>query len=165
MRAARKLGTTLAAASLACLPALAVAGPAAAGPELQEPLETLVTEGSGSCYGTIRGNVDEPTAGLTLTFAFYNTDPDFVAEQPTDPNSPCRTTAYITWLNLGTGATGEKSVQFAGAAGSTVDPDQQLPWYDTVQLPIEPGRYRATVTTREQHSPDSVSVEYTISPR
>ncbi|NKY36814.1 hypothetical protein HGA13_27640 [Nocardia speluncae] len=165
MRRTRNLGTTLAAASLVCVPVIAFAAPASAGPSLQEPLNTLVTEGSGLCYGNIRGNVDEPTGRITLTFAFYNTDPTFVADQPSDPDSPCRTTAYITWQNLGTGATGEVPLQFAGAAGSIIDPDQQLPWYDTAQLPTEPGHYKATVTTKEQRRPDSVSVEYSLSPR
>ncbi|MEU1986167.1 hypothetical protein [Nocardia sp. NPDC019395] len=164
MRSARTFGTTLAAASVTCVPLIVFASPASAGPSLQEPLNTLVTEGSGDCYGNIRGNVDEPTGRIALTFAFYNTDPSFIAEQPSDPNSPCKTTAYVTWQNLDTGATGEVAMPFAGAAGSVADPDQQLPWYDSAQLPTEPGHYKATVTTEEQHWPDSVSVEYTISP-
>ena len=165
MRSTRKLGTTVAAASLVCVPIIAFASPASAGPTLDQPLETTVTEGSGNCYGNIRGNVDEPTARITLTFAFYNTDPSFVADKPSDPNSPCRTTAYVSWQNLDTGASGEVAMPFAGAAGSVTDPDQQLPWYDTTQLPTEPGHYKATVTTHEQHSPDSVSVEYSVQPR
>ncbi|MFI5716397.1 hypothetical protein [Nocardia sp. NPDC051750] len=165
MRSARTLGSGLAAASLVCVPVIALAGPASAGPALEEPLNTLVTEGSGFCYGNIRGNVDEPTGVITLTFAFYNTDPTFVSDQPSDPDSPCRTTAYVTWQNLDTGATGEVPIEFAGAAGSIADPDQHLPWYNSAQLPKEPGHYKATVTTEEMHSPDSVSVEYTLAPR
>ncbi|MEU4316497.1 hypothetical protein [Nocardia sp. NPDC024068] len=162
MRPTHTLGTALAAASLICVPIITLAGPAAAGPAIQEPLNTMVTEGSGTCYGNIRGTVDEPTGRITLTFAFYNIDPSFVADQPSDPNGPCRTTAYVTWQNLDTDATGEVSIPFAGAAGSVADPDQQLPWYDSAQLPTDPGRYKATVTTRERHWPDSVSVEYSL---
>lgn len=158
----RTLGTTLAAASLLCVPVIAFAGPASAGPELPESLNTMVTEGTGLCYGNIRGNVDVPTARITLTFAFYNTDPTFVADQPYDPESPCRTTAYVTWKNLGTGATGEVPIEFAGAAGSILDPNQHLPWYNSAQLPKEPGNYKATVTTKELRWPGSVSMEYTI---
>ena len=162
MRVARTFGTTVAAASLVCVPAIASAAPAAAGPSLDKPLNTMVTEGDGLCYGNIRGTVDEPTGRITLTFAFYNIDPTFVAEQPSDPNSPCRTTALVSWENLDTGASGEVPLEFAGAAGSIIDRDQQLPWYDTAQLPTEPGRYRATVGTSEMRWPDSVSVEYSL---
>lgn len=158
----RALGTTLTAASLLCVPAIAFAAPASAGPELEQPLNTMVTEGSGLCYGTIRGNVDVPTARITLTFAFYNIDPTFIADQPYDPDSPCRTTAYVNWENLDTGATGEVPIEFAGAAGSIIDPDQHLPWYNSAQLPKEPGNYKATVTTKELRRPESVSVEYTL---
>lgn len=162
MRCTHKLGITGAAAMFACVPIIAFASPASAGPTLEEPLNTMVTEGSGLCYGNIRGNIDVPTGRINLTFAFYNTDPSFVAETPSDPDSPCRTTAYVSWQNLDTGASGEVPVQFAGAAGSITDPDQQLPWYDSAQLPTEPGHYRATVTTHEAHWPDSVAVEYSL---
>ncbi|MFJ1456987.1 hypothetical protein [Nocardia sp. N2S4-5] len=137
MRPVRKSAVAVAAA-FAGIPALLVAGPAAAAAAEIPVLETSATE-AGLCYGTIRGNVDQDSSSsIHLTSAFQGI-------------GTCATTAYVSWHNIDTGARGDTTVKLVGS------------WYNSAQIPSGPGHVELTVTTKEfVHSPDSVRVEYVI---